>query len=71
MPRRNKRIKPLATSVQADCTSKRRFNNEQSSLKAADDQMLINMNIELRVYKCDQCNGWHLTRNLNGSNYSS
>jgi hypothetical protein len=63
MPRRNKQIKHIVTSLQTTCLSKRRFNNEQSALKAADDQMLINMSLSLRVYKCDYCTGWHLTRN--------
>lgn len=67
MPRRNKQIKSLMASVQAGCKSKRRFDNEQSALKAADNQMLLNMSLKLSVYKCDYCTGWHLTRRVNNT----
>jgi len=63
MPRHNKQIKHIVTSLQTACLSKRHFDNEQSALKAADDQILMNISLNLRVYKCDYCTGWHLTRN--------
>lgn len=63
MPRRNHQIKPVSTSLHASCLSKRRFNNESQAIDAAEYQMLENMNLELRTYKCDFCHKWHLTRN--------
>jgi hypothetical protein len=39
---------------------KRRYNTE----KDAETAILVLDNINLRVYKCDSCRGWHLTSNL-------
>ncbi|MEO7904430.1 MAG: hypothetical protein ABIR91_01400 [Candidatus Saccharimonadales bacterium] len=62
MPRRNQR--PIHTPFHfvSNCQSKRRFATEKQAQDAADHQMLIDMDLELSVYKCDICGGWHLTR---------
>ena len=45
------------------CRSKRKFKNENEASRAADMQNLLDMSLNIGVYKCDSCNGWHLTRN--------
>ncbi|MEP6710244.1 MAG: hypothetical protein ABJA64_00820 [Candidatus Saccharibacteria bacterium] len=45
-----------------NCQNKRRFANEKDAQQAADDQMLMKMDLELSVYQCRLCGGWHLTR---------
>lgn len=64
MPRRNKSIKHVQPVIKT-CSPKRQFSNERLALEAADYQMLMKPNLELRVYKCGLCQGWHLTRNAN------
>lgn len=68
MPRPNKPIRGLTTSLQAGCKSKRRFNNRLAALKAAENQMLIDISLRLSVYKCNYCPGWHLTRQAKSTN---
>lgn len=63
MPRKNRQIKHGRLVIINNCVLKRKFRNEREAQKAADYQMLINMNLELSVYKCDFCGMWHLTRN--------
>ena len=64
MPRHNKPIKYIRTSLSIDdnCRSKRRFSSEKEAQKAAELQMLIDTNLELSVYVCNFCHKWHLTR---------
>ncbi|OIP85825.1 hypothetical protein COV88_02265 [Candidatus Saccharibacteria bacterium CG11_big_fil_rev_8_21_14_0_20_41_19] len=64
MPRRNKPIKHVYRNVKpgATCDSKRQFINEREAVKAAEFQMLVNLNLELAVYQCDACFKWHLTK---------
>lgn len=61
MPRRNNtpRHQPLVFKSSCD---KRRFKTEREALAAADYQILIKPELELSVYKCQYCGGWHLTR---------
>lgn len=61
MPRRNKRIKHIVSSLQTACLTKRRFANEHAARTAAENQMLMNVSLSLNVYRCDYCTGWHLT----------
>lgn len=46
------------------CNGKRRFANEREALAAADYQMLLKPDLELAVYQCQFCGGWHLTRSI-------
>lgn len=46
----------------SNCDKKRRFTSEREANKAAEYQMLVKPELELFVYKCDLCGGWHLTR---------
>jgi len=62
MPRRNKQIKHIRLIVNDNCQSKRRYLNEREALKTAEFQMLVNPGLSLSTYKCDICQGWHLTR---------
>jgi hypothetical protein len=47
------------------CTSKRRFTTKKLAEAAAEYQMLLKPELDLSVYTCGQCGGWHLTRNTN------
>lgn len=63
MSRKNKIIKHQPFSADKFVCTKRRYRNEKQAQKAAELQMLENMNINLSIYKCDLCGYWHLTRN--------
>lgn len=65
MPRRNKieKHEPFRLDI-SNCQKKRHFKSEKEAIFAADFQMLQDMNLELSVYKCSDCNLWHLTRNI-------
>lgn len=62
MPRRNNTPKPIKKPIQTrSCHSKRAFRNEREASDAAEKQMLLSPQVELDVYRCDQCRYWHLT----------
>jgi hypothetical protein len=61
MPRQNKTIPHQPLRTNNSCSSKRRYISEQQALDTADYQMLLNPTVQLAVYHCDQCGGWHLT----------
>lgn len=62
MPRRNKTQEPVRIQyVKTDCSHKRRYTNEAAALNQAELQMLQTPHIELSVYRCELCTGWHLT----------
>jgi hypothetical protein len=66
MPRRNQQIKYVRSVINIrTCDSKRRFINQRKAVEAAEYQMLIKNDLELEVYQCDVCFGWHLTRSKN------
>jgi hypothetical protein len=44
------------------CNSKRRFATKKLAEAAAEYQMLLKPELDLDVYVCGQCGGWHLTR---------
>jgi hypothetical protein len=50
------------------CQQKRRFRSEKEALVVADYQMLITPGLELTVYTCETCGGWHLTRQVKHGN---
>lgn len=62
MPRRNNTPVHKPFLFTPSCSQKRRFLKEREALDAAEHQMLIKPNLELSVYKCEHCGGWHLTR---------
>ncbi|HEU4830991.1 MAG TPA: hypothetical protein VFS65_02365 [Candidatus Saccharimonadales bacterium] len=62
MPRRNKPIKHIKQEFTGNNHIKRKFSSEKEAQKAAELQMLMQPSLSLRVYKCNQCNNWHLTR---------
>jgi hypothetical protein len=68
MPRRNKPVeqhRSTLTNNLNNCQSKRRFRSLNEAEKVAELQMLQDMRLELSVYKCDYCGGWHLTSHHN------
>ena len=66
MPRRNSIPKPIIRFVlKNNCDAKRKYPTENAAIQTAEHQMLLNYDLELSVYKCDNCNKWHLTRNKN------
>lgn len=68
MPRKNRQIPHSPLHFINGCRSKRRFATEREALAAAEYQMLVKMELELAVYKCDLCGGWHLTRQTRSNN---
>ena len=74
MPRRNRNASSQKTKAgyhqvrislnQVDsCRQKKRYSNQTEAERAAEVQMLSNMNLELSVYHCPICQTWHLTKN--------
>lgn len=62
MPRKNRTPSSQnQTPNPLPCIQKRRFTSEQEALDAAEYQMFMKMSLQLGVYKCDYCHGWHLT----------
>jgi hypothetical protein len=62
MPRRTKSTPHQPFRFGSSCEQKRRFGTERQAKEAAEYQMLIKPDLELAVYKCELCGGWHLTR---------
>jgi len=78
MPRRNpKHSVPRFTlkqnNLQRDtCAVKQRFPTEKQAVEAASTQMLTDFHLELSVYQCGICQGWHLTnRQTHGKSNSN
>lgn len=73
MPRKNYPKKPkktlhiasstpdIASTLYVACREKRRFPTEKQAQYAADTGMLTDTNVELDIYECVHCGGWHLT----------
>ena len=64
MTRKNKNISTIRRPLPnfSSCKSKRKFKSENDASRAAEMQNLIDMSLDISVYKCDGCEGWHLTR---------
>jgi len=62
MPRRNQTAPHTPFKFASNCQQKRRFADEKSAQRTADHQMLVTSNLDLTVYRCELCSGWHLTR---------
>jgi hypothetical protein len=62
MPRKNNLPTHQPYRFTSGCSQKRRFVREKEAQDAAEYQMLIKPTLELSVYKCQECGGWHLTR---------
>lgn len=63
MPRRNKYpANPTDKLKVLKHGQKRQFRNQNEAEQVAYDQMLLRPDLDLSVYKCDYCRGWHLTR---------
>lgn len=62
MPRKNSTPKHVPFRFASNCQTKRRFSTEREAQSAANHQMLVRDPLELTVYKCELCGGWHLTR---------
>lgn len=64
MPRRNNSVRHTRLNLTPidNCSPKKKFNTQKEATNAAEYQMLINLDLELSTYKCDQCHKWHLTR---------
>ena len=62
MPRRNNIPNHTKFKFISSCDTKRRFGTKIQAEAAADYQNLIQSELELSVYRCELCGGWHLTR---------
>lgn len=49
----------------SQCTSKNRYSDELAA-RAMGQRQALRQGIQLWVYHCNLCNGWHLTRCDNG-----
>ena len=69
MPRRNNRQSKAAKRIYSptSCTNKRRYANKLAAERQAYINMLSQPDLELSVYSCDSCKGWHLTSRLRQS----
>ena len=65
MPRKHQSLPHQRYEAPMTCEEKRRFRTEADALKAAEIQMLTDMQLELHVYQCFHCRQWHLTRSKN------
>jgi len=63
MPRKNykNKLKKLSPVSLNNCQSKVRYDSKDKANKSAEMRNLENLNLNLEVYKCDMCSGWHLT----------
>lgn len=61
MPRRNNTPGSIRKPHAQPCAHKRRFRNEQETKNAIDDATLRDPSLQLSIYRCDYCGGWHLT----------
>lgn len=52
------RYQPAAKS----CGGKVRYGHKHEAEQAATELMIIEPELQLRVYKCTTCSGWHLTK---------
>lgn len=57
--------KPKIYADPKTCGDKRRYATEREAREVADQQEMLNytQDLQLKVYKCATCGGWHLTRN--------
>jgi len=64
MPRRNnpKPQSQRTTQKHFNCLNKRSYLSSKEAQSIAEYQMLIKPFLELKVYHCDICFKWHLTR---------
>lgn len=70
MPRKNKSIPHSPYVPHKAYETKRRYASEKEALEIASYQMLLRPAVELGVYQCTRCSGWHLT-NIGKNNYNS
>ncbi len=61
MPRQNHTKPHQPFRFASNCQQKRRYGNEREALEVAAYQMLLKPELQLGVYKCELCGGWHLT----------
>ncbi len=63
MPRKNRQTKATRTTFNlgGDCFHKKRYTNELIAKRDAEAMQLGSFDLELSVYKCQRCGGWHLT----------
>ena len=51
-------MKPVAIW---NCTTKKRFKTEKEAAECA-DYLCSTQNVYVDIYRCNICDGWHLTR---------
>lgn len=61
MPRKHTHPKHMPFSRASSCQEKHRFLNQNEAEKAAELLSLEHPGLELGVYRCPYCLGWHLT----------
>ena len=44
-----------------DCSHKNQYRTETEAERVADHQMSLRPGLQLRVYRCDSCQSYHLT----------
>lgn len=66
MPRRHSSPKHTPFQPISGCSGKKRFNRREQAERAKDDAELTSIHLQLAVYRCDHCSGWHLTSKIPG-----
>ena len=51
----------IASTPYVACRKKRRFPTEKIAQTAADTQELTDFSLQIDIYRCQFCGGWHLT----------
>ncbi|NCU29124.1 hypothetical protein EOM60_00750 [Candidatus Saccharibacteria bacterium] len=57
----NQTVAHWASWQTSTCQSKKRYSTEKIAKRELETRELIQSNLELDVYLCSVCNGWHLT----------
>ena len=64
MPQKHK-IRHAGSQKPHLCGGKRRYTSKEEALLVKEEQEVITSGLELSIYRCIQCGGYHLTRAKN------
>ena len=64
MPRKNTHQKNKFQRFEfiSTCQNKKAYKSETEAKKSAEYQMILNRDLDLKVYYCKTCDSWHLTK---------
>lgn len=70
MPRRHIPSKHTPYQPNFGCTGKKRYAKVTQAERAKEEAELLTPDLELAVYRCQYCSGWHLTSRKSSSSKS-